>query len=91
MSWTPKTFLLKVKGAQHRRIDEYEKMAKTAMAIAYAQNAKRPKERTIYNAERARKMLDRGFRGDVVNIEKNRVQRMNKALKSFIPQFTEKR
>lgn len=91
MSWTPKSFLLKLKGAKHRLIDEYEKMAKSAMAIAYAQNAKRPKEKSIYNAERARQMLERGFKGNVANIEKQRVSRMKNALKGFQPRFSQKR
>jgi hypothetical protein len=90
MSWTPKEYLLKLKGAKHSIIDEYEKMAKSAMANAYAQNAKRPKEKSIYNAEKARQMLERGFNGDVVNIEKQRISRMKNALKGFIPRFSPK-
>lgn len=90
MSWTPKEYLLKLKGAKHNLIDQYELMAKSAMANAYAQNAKRPKEKSIYNAEKARQMLERGFNGDVVNIEKDRMKRMKKALTGFVPTFTPK-
>jgi hypothetical protein len=91
MSWTPKAFLLKVKGAKHRLIDEYEKMAKSAMAIAYAQNAKRPREKKIYNAEKARVLLEKGFKGNLIDVNRQQVDRMRNALKGFKPRFSKKR
>lgn len=90
MSWTPHEYLLKLKGAQHSRIDEYEKMAKTAMAHRYATNAKRAKETSIFNAAKTRRMLEKGFKGSVAHAEKQTFKRMKQALKDFTPTFIKK-
>ncbi|WP_176466370.1 hypothetical protein [Terribacillus saccharophilus] len=59
-SWTPNEFRLKIKGAQHRVIDEYEMLARSAMFNRYANNSKRAKEKKMFDAEKARRRLDRG-------------------------------
>jgi hypothetical protein len=88
MSWTPKQYLLLLKGAHHRRIDEYEYMAKLAVATGYASTAKKlPKETKIFNADKARRLLERG------HSEKEDIERMtnlSRAFKGFTPQFRKK-
>lgn len=87
MSWTPAEYLLLRKGFQHRRIDEYEFMAKTAMAIGYANNSKKAKEHRIFNAAKARRLLEKGITEEQ---EKKRMVELNDAFKGFTPQFRKK-
>lgn len=88
MNWSPDEYQALVKGAQHRKIDDYEFMAKTAMANRYAQNAKRANERKIFNAKQARRNLDLGVEGTDKNIE--RMIDLNKKFKGFKPTFVPK-
>lgn len=87
MSWTPSEYKALLKGAQHKQIDSFEFMAKEAMAHAYASNAKRPKERRIFDADKARKNLENG---GLVNNDDD-IQEMlelNKLFKGFNPRET---
>lgn len=77
-----------MKGAQHRIIDEYELMAKAAMANRYAMNAKRASERKIFNAKQARKNLEKGIRNNDKDIEK--MIAFNEKFKGFKPDFIPK-
>ncbi|WP_261772884.1 hypothetical protein, partial [Bacillus tropicus] len=64
MSWTPNEYKLLLKGAKLRKIDELELMAKNAMFHRYAMNEKRPKEKKMYDADKARRQLERNITGD---------------------------
>jgi len=89
MSWTPKEYLSFLKGAQHKQIDQYEFMAKQAMAFRYAQNAKNANERKIFNAKQARFNLDNeGLSKNDADIQRN--IELNKAFKGFKPEFIPK-
>ena len=88
LSWTPKEYESFIKGAQLRKIDEYELMAKTAMANRYAQHAKRANERKIFNAKQARRNLDKGIKGTDKNID--RMLDLNDKFKGFKPTFIPK-
>lgn len=88
LSWTPHEYLLLRKGAQHRIIDEYDRMADNAMAMRYANNAKRAKKKSIFDAEKARRKLETGQDYDLK--EMKRMSRLNKSLKGFTPQFRKK-
>jgi hypothetical protein len=87
MSWTPKEFELLIKGAQHCVIDDYEKIAKQAMANRYAQNAKHARENKIFNAARARRKLEAGTKTDP---EIERMVKLNETFKGFKPDFRPK-
>ena len=91
LSWTPREYMTLFKGAQYRRIDDYEKIAKQAMANRYAQNAKRAREKAIFNAQKARRAVEKGYKGNVANIEMERMTRMTEALKGFKPEFRPKK
>jgi len=85
-SWTPHEFRLKVKGAQHRQIDEYEKEAQAAMFSRIANNKKRVRVTQLFNANKARKRLDRGSKNwrksnDAVTLEQHR--RARAAMKEY--------
>jgi|GEM_PF-7007856 len=89
LSWEPKEYESFIKGAMHARIDEQEMIAKQAMAFRYSMHAKRARETAIFNAKKARWLLEKGFKQDVQVVEKERVRRMTNALKGvklvFIP------
>ncbi|MEN2765837.1 hypothetical protein [Ornithinibacillus xuwenensis] len=89
LSWTPKEYRAFLKGAQYRQIDDYEYMAKSAMAIGYASRAKRPKEKRIFDAKRMRKKLETGQDYDLEQMKRS--SRLNKALKGFEPNFIPKK
>ncbi|WP_121605303.1 hypothetical protein [Virgibacillus sp. Bac332] len=84
-SWEPHEYKILLKGAQHKQIDQYEYMAKQAMAHGYASRAKKPSEKRIFNAKKARMKLETGKSYDPE--EMKRSARMNRALKGFKPQF----
>lgn len=88
MSWEPWEYEALRLGALHRKIDEYELMAKTAMANRYAQNAKRASERKIFNGKQARRNLELGINGSDKNVE--RMIDLNKKFKGFKPNFIPK-
>jgi hypothetical protein len=85
-SWTPHEFRLKIKGAQHRQIDEYEKEARAAMFGRVANNQKKVRETQLFNADKARKRLDRGSKNwnrsrDVISLEDHR--KATKAMREY--------
>lgn len=85
-SWTPHEFRLKIKGAQHRQIDEYEKEARAAMFGRVANNQKKVRETQLFNADKARKRLDRGSKNwrkarDVISLDDHR--RAKAAMKEY--------
>ncbi|NRG43291.1 hypothetical protein HRF87_00765 [Bacillus sp. CRN 9] len=88
LSWAPWEYEAFIKGSQHKTIDEYELMAKTAMANRYAQHAKRASERKIFNAKQARRNLEKGINGTDKNIEK--MIDLNSKFKGFKPNFKPK-
>lgn len=86
-SWTPRQYNNFIKGAQHRRIDEYEYAARSAMMQRKAQNEKKLRETDLFNAERARKNIDNN------QSEEERIKKMvelNKQIKGFQPDFRPK-
>lgn len=88
MSWEPWEYEALRIGALNRKIDQYELMAKTAMANRYAQHAKRASERKIFNANQARRNLEKGITGTDKNLE--RMIDLNNKFKGFKPNFKPK-
>ncbi|MBT2599083.1 MULTISPECIES: hypothetical protein [unclassified Oceanobacillus] len=88
LSWTPREFQNFIKGAQLKKIDQYDLMAKTAMANRYAQHAKRANARKIFNADQARRNLEIGIKGTDKNVE--RMIALNKKFQGFKPKFRPK-
>ncbi|PAF34220.1 hypothetical protein CHH69_16960 [Terribacillus saccharophilus] len=85
-SWTPREFRLKIKGSQHRQIDEYERDAQAAIFGRVANNQKKVRQTQLFNADKARKRLDKGFKDwrkarDVVSLEQHR--RAKAAMKEY--------
>ncbi|KAA0956628.1 hypothetical protein FQ085_11585 [Planococcus sp. ANT_H30] len=89
-SWSPREFKNFVKGAQLRRIDEFEMSAVQAMFGAKANNAKRLKLKDLYDSDKARKDLEGGnnAKGETLNLE--RYRKAQAAMKSYRPQQLEK-
>nr|WP_309101683.1 hypothetical protein [Fredinandcohnia onubensis] len=92
LSWTPREYRAFIKGAQHREIDEYERMARSAMFNRYAMNAKRASERKMFDAEKARKRLneDNANWKNSRDMDMKRLLKLNEAFKGFTPQFRKK-
>lgn len=88
LSWEPWQYKAFIKGAQLKIIDQYEFMAKSAMANRYAQHAKRANERKIFNAKQARRNLELGLKGTDKNVE--RLVNLNNKFKGFKPTFIPK-
>lgn len=95
LSWTPREYSAFVKGAQHREIDEYERLAKGAMFHRFALNAKRATEKKMFDADKARKRLEKGSKkwkdSKEPIVDRTRYIRMKEALEGFTPTFTERR
>ncbi|MBD1223295.1 hypothetical protein MST22_17350 [Virgibacillus halodenitrificans] len=91
-SWTPREYRLLVKGAQHREIDEYERMARSAMFNRYASNAKHAKEKKMFDADKARKRLDAGDKkykdSKVINLQ--RYRKAKKAMELYLANQSKK-
>lgn len=81
-----------MKGIQHREIDKREFAAWEAMANGYATNAKKPKEKQIFDADKARKKLDKGeeWKNARQRVDKVTLKRAGKALKKWKPVSTGK-
>nr|WP_309098773.1 hypothetical protein [Fredinandcohnia onubensis] len=92
LSWTPREYRAFIKGAQQREIDEYERMARSAMFNRYAMNAKRASERKMFDAEKARKRLneDKANWKNSRDMDMKRLLKLNEAFKGFTPQFRKK-
>jgi hypothetical protein len=92
LSWTPRQFRNFIKGAQHKQIDEYERMARGAMFNRYAMNAKKATEKKMFDADKARKRLEKGSDkwkdSKEPSIQMNQYKRMKKALQGYTPVFT---
>lgn len=88
LSWTPREYRNFIKGAQLKKIDQFDLMAKTAMANRYAQHAKRASARKIFNADQARRNLEIGIKGTDKNVE--RMIALNKKFQGFKPKFRPK-
>ncbi|WP_226639330.1 hypothetical protein [Priestia flexa] len=95
LSWTPNEYRAFIKGAQHREIDEYERMAKAAMFNRYATNAKKANEKKMFDAKQARKRLEendsRWKESREPSLNQKRYKRMKQALEGFVPVFSEGR
>lgn len=85
-SWTPHEYRLKIRGAQHREIDEYERLAKGAMFHRYALNAKSAKEKKMFDAEKARKRLNQNDHGykESRSIDLTRYHKAKKAMAEYM-------
>lgn len=82
LSRTHSEFMSLLKGAQHRRIDEYEFASWKAVATAKAQSGKvTPKK--LFNAKAARNRLEGGFAYEEHEIK--RMLDMNKKVQGFNP------
>ncbi|MCT6829417.1 MAG: hypothetical protein M3035_15160 [Bacillus velezensis] len=81
MSWTPNEYKLLLKGAKLREIDELELMARNAMFHRYAMNEKRPKEKKMFDANKARRQLERNITGDNDKWRKSDVNELGKRAK----------
>lgn len=82
----------RIRGAQLRRIDEYEYMAKSAMANAYAQGAgRKAKEKKIFDRDKAIRMLDRNDHWrNARERDMSRMKKLTEALKTYTPNFKPK-
>ncbi len=88
-SWTPKEFRNRLKGAHLRNIDQYEYMAKSAMANAYAQNAgKKAKEKKIFDKQKAISLMERDMKWqNAKEKDMSRIRKLTESLKGFKPEF----
>jgi len=59
-SWTPREFKNFIKGAQHKEIDDLERLAMGAMMTANASNGKRVTMKKLFDAKKARERLNKG-------------------------------
>jgi len=95
LSWTPNEYRAFIKGAQHREIDTYERMANGAMFNSYAQNAKRATVKKMFDADKARKKVeanDPTWKQSRDQTSKWEIARQaTEALKGFVPSFTPKK
>lgn len=74
-----------LRGMQLRTIDQYEFMAKSAMAQRYAQHAKRANERKIFDKNRALRSLN--HHGNQNKPDKRMLQQASKALNNYQVNF----
>lgn len=95
LSWTPREYRAFIKGAQHREIDQYERMANGAMFNSYAANAKRATVKKMFDADKARKKVERNdmdWKGSRQKTSKWEVAKMAlDSLKGYTPSFTTKK
>jgi hypothetical protein len=87
MSWTPHEYLLLLKGARHRQIDELEKLSISALWTAKTSNAKRITAKKLYDAKKEHAKIDNP------DNKEEKVQEMiklNEAFKGFTPEFRKK-
>lgn len=87
MSWTPRQYLLLLKGARHRNVDELERMSYLALMTAKASNSKRINAKKLFNADKERSRIDNP---EIKQEEKQRMVNLNEAFKGFTPQFRKK-
>jgi hypothetical protein len=87
MSWTPKQYLLLLKGARHQSVDELERYSYLALMTAKASNEKRMNAKKLFNADKERRKIDKP---EMVEAEKQRMVNLNEAFKGFTPQFRKK-
>jgi hypothetical protein len=87
MSWTPKQYLLLLKGAKHRNVDELERISISAIWSARASNEKRISAKKLFNADKERSRIDNP---EIKQEEKQRMIHLNEAFKGFTPQFRKK-
>lgn len=87
MSWTPRQYLLLLKGARHRSVDELERMSYLALMTAKASNSKRVNAKKLFNADRERKRIDNP---ETTEEKKKEMVNLNEAFKGFTPQFRQK-
>lgn len=59
-SWTPREFKNLIKGAQLRRVDDYELTATSAIFNAKVKSKKKVKLKDIYDADKARRAVEYG-------------------------------
>lgn len=82
----------KIRGSQLKQIDDYDKMAREAMAHAYAQNAgKKARQKRIFDKKKAILMLnkDMGWQ-DARQRDMENIKKLKDALKDFKPEFKPK-
>lgn len=90
-SWSPKEFKNFIKGAQLRKIDEFEMSAANALFTASAQNTKKKKLslKDIYDAEKARKEIESGgAKPKSFNLDNHR--KAMASMKTYSPQAMKK-
>jgi hypothetical protein len=87
MSWTPRQYLLLLKGARHRNVDELERMSYLALMTAKASGEKRVNAKKLFNADKERSRIDNP---EIKQEEKKRMVHLNEAFKGFTPQFRKK-
>lgn len=85
-SWTPREFKNFIKGAQLRKIDAFELAAVQAMFTANASNAKRLKLKDLYDAEKARRDLEKGGKAKEAPLDLTRYRKAQDAMKAYRPQ-----
>jgi hypothetical protein len=94
LSWTPNEYKAFIRGAQYREIDDYERMARSAMFNRYAANAKKASLKKMFDADKARKRLENNdpkWKDSKETVfKREHYNRMRQALKGFTPNFSTK-
>lgn len=81
-SWRPREFKLFLTGAQMRTVDLHEEMARQAMMYRYASNAKRAKEKDMFDAEKARSLVMSG-KAETKKYDLTRFRKAKEAMKNW--------
>ncbi|WP_093105872.1 MULTISPECIES: hypothetical protein [Salimicrobium] len=83
LSWTKREFDALIKGWEQADIDKRDFESWRAMAHRYAQSAKHPRQKKIFDAERIRNNNKHGFAKSEEEIEE--MARLNRSAKGFDP------
>lgn len=92
LSWTPREYHYLMQGARHRQVDEWDLGVKQAFATAYAQNAKKANPKKIFDADKARRMIDKGDDNwkNAKQEDLSKAKKLTEAFRGFKPQFRAK-
>ncbi|MFT8362904.1 MAG: hypothetical protein ABF608_06945 [Sporolactobacillus sp.] len=94
MSWTQAEYQSFIRGAQHRQVDELDRMATLAMFNRYGQNAKHPKKKRMFDADKAHWQIDKDLgrqkESQYVGMSKERYKKLKVGLTKSIRTFTKK-
>ncbi|WP_037581080.1 hypothetical protein [Sporolactobacillus terrae] len=94
LSWTQAEYQSFIRGAQHRQADELDRMAMMAMFNRYGQNAKHPKKKRMFDAEKAHWRIDKELgnwkESRTVSMPKDMYKKFKAGLNKSIGTFAKK-